>query len=151
MMTSGPFRSYNDDSRVLRKLDSRIEGTYQAVLHDTRHGQRTASDAAEVSLDRRSGCVGGQLKGRQLRFDSDLLISSPPPRAPLVNTGLGHRVFLPIRGDHEDRQLAQLSEDVRDPFILPVVAPDDPDAASRRCRGKHLEGAVLAFLEAEDA
>src|SRR5262249_23044539 len=43
-------------------------------------------------------------------FRSFTLGSSARTSAPLVNSGIGHRTTLSMRGDHEDRHVAQFAE-----------------------------------------
>src|SRR5207245_1686656 len=103
-----------------------IERAYQAVLHDTGHGDRTPAPT-EVSLDRQGGRIGRQLRVRQRRFRRDLLIARFPPRTSLVCLRGGHQLYLSVRGDHEDWYIAQVAEDVGNLVVFPVIPPDYPD------------------------
>src|SRR5207248_2765637 len=47
---SRPLRRHDDDPRAFRQFHRGIERTYQAVLHDTRHGQGAPAKPAKVSL-----------------------------------------------------------------------------------------------------
>jgi hypothetical protein len=74
---------------MLRELHCRIEGAHQAVLHDTRDGKGPPKPA-KVSLYRRWGHVGWQLKWCQLRLRRDLFVARTAPGTSLVYS----------RGDH---------------------------------------------------
>ena len=83
-----------------------------------------------MGFDRRRGSVGRQIKRRQLRLGGNLLVTRSTPGAALVNGWGGHIESLSVRGNHEDRYIAQIAEDVGDLVIVSVVAPDHPDPAA---------------------
>src|SRR5438105_4544629 len=99
------LRRHDDDPRVFRELHRGIEGTHQAVLHDTRHGYRAPAVLAEVSLHRRGGSVRGQFQGRDVVLSGDLLVPYSTPNASLVGFG-GRHGLLSISRDHKDRRFA---------------------------------------------
>jgi hypothetical protein len=136
---------------MLLKFHRGIEGANQAVFHDTYQSDWSLSNPAEMSLDWRGSRVGWQLKRFQLRLRRDLLIKGSTRGASLVSSWSGHGVLFSIRGDHEDRHFAQFAKDVGNLVVLAIVPPDHPDPPARWRLCEHLVGAVLAFLEPEDA
>jgi len=122
-------------------LPSRRQTRVQAIV--------TYDGKLEVAVPQQSIVL--QLEDEIDLSRGDLLVSRATPRAPLINFGARHGMFLSIGGDHEDRHFAQLAEDVRDLVVLAIIPPDHPDPAARRRLPEHLEGTIRAFLEAEDA
>jgi len=135
---------------VFWQLHCGIEGTYQAVLHDTRYSHGAPAETGKVNLHRRRHRVGWQLRRGHQRLGGHLLVSRSTARASLVNLRCSHGMFLSVGGDHEDRRFAQLTKDVRNLVVLSVIPPDHPDPAARWCLGEHLVGTVLPLLEADD-
>src|SRR5688500_8368308 len=59
-------------------------------------------------------------------------------------------VVLSIGGDHKDLRFPQLAKNIRYFVFLPVISPNDPNLAARRCLGEHFIRSVLALLKAEN-
>ena len=130
----------NDHTRMFRQVHRRIEGTYQSVLHHTRHGNWPAAPA-EAGFHRQRGRLGRQPGVWQPWLGGDLLVARSTFGTSLVDFW-GSSESLSVSRDNEDGRFAQFSEDVRDLVILVVISPDHPDPAARRCRREHLEGTV---------
>jgi hypothetical protein len=135
---------------VLLQFHGRVERADETVLDDPCHSEEATVAPTEVRLHRQGHRVWRQLRRWKRWLRSNLLIAQATYGAPLVRCGGDHARSFSIRGDDENRYIAQLTEHVGDFIVFPVVPPNNPDPAAGWRGGEHLEGGVLAFLKAED-
>ena len=130
-------------------------GQGDAPHHSPRYLERPADAGAAApsgaSIGAGVASAGKSSGSPERRLSGDLVVDAPGGQAALVCRWGCHIRCHSIRGNHEDRHITQLPEDVRNFIVLTVVPPNHPNAAARRSRGKHFEGAIASPSHTENA
>ena len=91
--------------------------------------------------------VGG-VKGARCGLEAIRSSAASALGTPIVGWKGRHVRFLSVGGNYEDSRVGQFTEDVGDLVIFPVIPPEDPDLATGRDLGEHLERAIAPLLKA---